>query len=1298
MDPGGIECGPMMSVRIRRLLLWVALPAVLLVLLYTVLGFFLVPRLVRSGIHDYVAQNYHREISLGYVRFNPYSLRLDLRDFALPDSDGQPMVSFRHLLVDLTVASIWRRGPDFQAILLEDPYARVVIKPDGSLNFAELAPPPPPTLPKPEPKSEPVRLFIAQLSVRAGNIAFEDHAHPSAFKTEIKPLTFDLRDFSTVGKEGGTYALSGASEAGERFVWSGSLSTNPVASHGQFEVQNLQAATVWSYLRDSVQFELPTGAISVAGEYDFTGSTTPAGLGVDVHQVTITDLGIRPRAAADDYIKLARLELKETRADVVKKTVDVGSVHLDGGEVHVWAPGAGGAAVNLLELAAASPAGTPGASNSPATVDTATPTGASGATSGTAASGTTAAPGATPTSDSGPAWVVSVPDIALDNLKINGEDRKISPAVAVRLSELGIHVTGFTTARTTPVAVTLTTKINDNTRFNAKADLSPDMTAVKAQAELANLDLTLFQPYINQQTDMTLRGGLLSTKINAERGSDGQLAVTGEVDVTKLHTIDNELKRDFIKFDRLQITGIDYKANLSDASKHPSLHVHNVTTRALYARVIIEPDQTTNVSRVLRIPPKPKNAATDAATDSAAAASAASAKTPAGPVAANTEGAGAGAASAGAGAADAGAGAANAGAGATNAGAGAAGAGAGAADAGAASVMAGAGATSGPAGGATSGPAGARAASGPAGGATSGPAGARAASGPAGAGATSGAAGAGDSAAANASAGNDTPGTGKHAHGKSGAKSASKSGGKGGHNGGGKSKDADSSGDLGMAVLVDAINIQDASANYADLWIQPHFALGIQSLSGSILGLSSNPRAHAKVELNGKVDRYAPIRIWGEVNPLAATAYSNIKMSFKGVELSSVTPYSGRFAGYKIEKGKLSADIDYKIDHRNLTAGHKFVIDQLELGDRVESPDAVHLPLKIAIALLKDRNGVIDLDLPVTGSLDNPQFRLGPIIWKALLNVLGKIATAPFALLGHLFGGGEQMNYIDFKPGSAVLERSEHDKLTALVKALKEKEKLELDVPLTFSPDLDRPGLATAHLNQRLLALKEERTGGKKHAKDKGKSASTLTASTSTAGGASIGTTASSGAHTGDGSAAHTGDGSGAHAGDGSAAHADAPGSGDALGVRVGDAAIGPAGTADGTPQPQSGIMDQPLPTDPALTDPAQRFALLAALYRADLGKGTPLPDTAKATEEAGKKKDGQPDFAAANAELEAALLQKAPVSDGELEALGKHRARAIQDVLLIGTDIDPSRVFVIGTAPKGPVEKDKVRVELALK
>ena len=223
----------MIQVRIRRLLLWVALPALVLILLYTVLGFYVVPRLLRSGVHDFVTKSYHREVAIGDIRFNPYTLRLDVRDFSLPDADGKPMLAFQHLLVDLTIASVWRLGPDFQAIVLEQPYARVLIKPDGTLNFSELALPPAPDAKPQPPNAKPARLFIQHFSVTGGNLAFEDLAHPSAFRTEIKPIAFDLRDFATVGKDVGQYELIGSSEAGERFSWSGTLDVNPLTSHAK---------------------------------------------------------------------------------------------------------------------------------------------------------------------------------------------------------------------------------------------------------------------------------------------------------------------------------------------------------------------------------------------------------------------------------------------------------------------------------------------------------------------------------------------------------------------------------------------------------------------------------------------------------------------------------------------------------------------------------------------------------------------------------------------------------------------------------------------------------------------------------------------------------------------------------------------------------------------------------------------------------------------------------------------------------------------------------------------------------
>ncbi len=267
------------------------------------------------------------------------------------------------------------------------------------------------------------------------------------------------------------------------------------------------------------------------------------------------------------------------------------------------------------------------------------------------------------------------------------------------------------------------------------------------------------------------------------------------------------------------------------------------------------------------------------------------------------------------------------------------------------------------------------------------------------------------------------------------------------------------------------MRVVNGAANFADFWIQPNYAVNLQNMNGNILGLSPDPKSRAKVEFEGTVDKYAPAKISGEINLLSAALYTDLKVKFTGVEMTSVTPYSGRFAGYKIEKGKLSIDVAYLVENRTLQAKQKFVIDQLELGERVESDDAVRLPLKLAVALLKDRNGVIDIDLPMSGSLDDPQFRMGPLIWKAFVGLLTKAATAPFALLGSLFGGGEEINLIEFDAGTSALDAAAQERLASISKALTERPALQLEVPTTYSPDLDRAAIAQRRLEGLLRSL-----------------------------------------------------------------------------------------------------------------------------------------------------------------------------------------------------------------------------------
>jgi hypothetical protein len=275
-------------------------------------------------------------------------------------------------------------------------------------------------------------------------------------------------------------------------------------------------------------------------------------------------------------------------------------------------------------------------------------------------------------------------------------------------------------------------------------------------------------------------------------------------------------------------------------------------------------------------------------------------------------------------------------------------------------------------------------------------------------------------------------------------------------------------------IAIGSVRITGGSANFADLWIKPNFAVALQDLEGTVQGLSSRADSRAVVDIRGTVDRYAPALISGEVNPLAAEVYSDLHLNFRNLEMTTANPYSGHFAGYRIEKGKLNVDLNYRIDKRRIDAHNKFVIDQLQLGEKVDSPDATSLPVRLAVALMKDRHGVIDIDLPVTGSLDDPKFRVGPLIWKAFVNLIVKAATAPFALLGSLFGGGDEVNQLLFTPGSAALDETAQTRLTALRKGLVERPGLSLEVPTGWSA-ADREALLDARLPAAVEAAWQQR-------------------------------------------------------------------------------------------------------------------------------------------------------------------------------------------------------------------------------
>ncbi|MBS7559026.1 MULTISPECIES: DUF748 domain-containing protein [Pseudomonas] len=271
-----------------------------------------------------------------------------------------------------------------------------------------------------------------------------------------------------------------------------------------------------------------------------------------------------------------------------------------------------------------------------------------------------------------------------------------------------------------------------------------------------------------------------------------------------------------------------------------------------------------------------------------------------------------------------------------------------------------------------------------------------------------------------------------------------------------------------LGIHIGKIAINDGSANFADLSLTPNFATAVQQLNGHIGTIDSRQAKPAEVDVKGKVDRYAPVTIKGSVNPFDPMAALDIATSFKRVELTTLTPYSGKFAGFRIRKGRLNLDLHYMITKGQLKAENKLVVEQLQLGEKVDSPDAVDLPIRLAVALLKDTDGKISIELPISGDLNNPQFSVMPIVWQTLRNLVLRAAQAPFKFIGGLVTGGdsEDLSSVSFAPGSSELSKESESALTTLAKALKERPTLRLEIEGTSAQSSDGPLIAEQRLER----------------------------------------------------------------------------------------------------------------------------------------------------------------------------------------------------------------------------------------
>jgi len=869
-----------------------ALVCAALVGAYAGFGFGIAPGLIRQQAVAFVSQTYGRELQIGRVRLNPFLLQLEVSDVVLPDQDGQAMLGLKRLFVDVEVASLWRRELVLREVSLDAPGVHAVVRADGSLNLADLAPPA-----RAEPareKSALPRVWIASLSVSGGNFEFVDtRRKPRPLVRSLAPVAFALKDFRTTS-EGGDFVFSASSPRAERIDWKGRLALAPTfSSQGDFSVAGLRAPEVAEWLGDVLPFGISGGAADLAGSYRVVLGRS-LDLQLQLPKLTLTGLALRARGAEADWVQLPSLTVTDTVVALPERRVSVGQVALAGLKVTAWLNADG--SVNLQRLLA-----------------TATPTVPAAAGRPPAAAGKAAvAPAAAP-------WSVQLASLDLTDAAIDFEDRRQAPVQRFAVSPLHLRVAGASLDLSRPWTLAVDAKLNGRALFKVDGSLTPQPLAADLDLSLQQASLQILQPYILPFADLTIQDGLLAVvgKLRAAppKAQGPMFSFTGDVKVSDFKSVDNALKQDLVNFRGLELQKLRY-AHAPDA-----LSIDRILVTQPYARVSIGREKVLNISAVL----DPKGVAAQRAPAGAPAGTQTAKPTP---------------------------------------------------------RKAGVPAQRGPA--------------------------------------------------------------------------AEK-----------------------LPIRIRELRVAGGRMSFSDASVQPNFAAEVFALDGAVSGLSSAPSARATVDLKGRVDEFSPVAISGSIQPFAYDRYTDIGLKFQNISLPVFNPYSGQFAGYTIAKGKLDTTLHYLVQDRRLAATHKVRIDQLEWGEATASQGAATLPVKFATSLLKDKDGVIDLDIPVSGTLDDPQLRIWPIVWKVITNLVVKVVSAPFTLIASLFSGAQEAQFVDFAPGEAALDAASAERLAALAGALVDKAELRLDVPIGSVAELDRPALAERRYAQQLNAATAAALGRK---------------------------------------------------------------------------------------------------------------------------------------------------------------------------------------------------------------------------
>lgn len=937
---------------------------------YAGLGFFALPAIVTSQAQQMAQQQFKRQLTIGQVQFNPFTLAASLRDVKLLEPDGATVfVAFEAFDADLSWQSLRRLAPVVEKVRLQAPYVHLVRDSNGHYSIDDILQ----WLAAQPPSPEPALFSVNNIELANGRIAFDDQPARATHRVEGLQLGLPFISSMPADVDVTVAPLLSATINGAPLHIAGKA--KPYAARrefsAQFKLERLDLPQLLGYLPFKPGFKLPSARLDADLNATFVqpkagGSSLVLGGEAALSQVDLRDAGGAP------VLKFSRLSARLDKLDLLAGRYMIAKVGLDGLDAVVQRDAGGQLNLDRLmppAVAKAAPANAnkPPAKPSAATlvavkevairnaalrygdatpstalkaavqrfdldvwgivVDTGKRTVAvaeavSGSAALTYAQGVRSAPPPAPATpaaapaDGGQPYQVQVGSMDAKGWSLQVDDASRGQPLALALSPLHLTVKGWSNAPASRSDITLAATINRGGKLGIAGSLVAAPLDADLALELNNLDLQPLQTLIAEHVNLRVAQAALSAKGRLKLADDGGVmkgGYQGDARIERLNTVDRLNDVDFLSWKSLAFGGMDVQlAPLA-------LNIDKVALSDFFARVIIDPNGRINVQDVMRTAANEDRSLTDA---------------------------------------------------------------------------------------------------------------------------------------------------------KNRAQDARKQTAASVAQRGGKDATVVAPAAAPLPIRIGQLQLSGGRVRFTDNFIKPNYTATLKDLGGVVAGLTSDPSVLANVDLKGNVNS-APLTIGGKVQPLRKDLYLDLKAEVRGMELAALSAYADKYVGYGIEKGKLSFDVAYQLDQRKLQAQNRLILDQLTFGTESTNPQATKLPVQLAMALLSDRNGVIDINVPIGGSLDDPQFSLGGIILQVIGNAVMKTVTAPFTLIASLFGGsGEEMAALAFDAGHASVPAAREEKLVPLAKALHERPGLKLDIGGRYDPATDPGALRQLALDRKLRQLK----------------------------------------------------------------------------------------------------------------------------------------------------------------------------------------------------------------------------------